>query len=103
MSDSCLEISAIFQNPLTFVFFISAFDNDMLIASGFLLPSCAYCSPLFSVTEKMSEFQRVDFVIVARVKEILVYPVMTDWTFFRQSFHILYSVSFFSRGYIINS
>lgn len=56
MSDSCLEISAIFQNPLTFVFFISAFDNDMLIASGFLLTSCAYCPPLFSVREKMSEF-----------------------------------------------
>lgn len=56
VSDSCLEISAIFQNPLTFVFFISAFDNDMLIAPGFLLPSRAYCSPLFAVGEKMSEF-----------------------------------------------
>jgi len=53
VSDSCLEISAIFQNPLTFVVFISAFDNDMLIASGFLLPSCAYCSSLFSVRENV--------------------------------------------------
>ena len=41
-------------------------------------------------------------MIVARVKEILVYPAMTDWTFFIQSFQILYSVSFFSWDYIIN-
>lgn len=96
MSDSCLEISAIFQNPLTFVGFISAFDNDndMRIASGFLLPSCAYRSPLFSVREKMSEFYMGNFVIVARVKEILVYPVMTGWSFCRQEF-AHYVLSFF--------